>query len=75
MTDEEIKEEIKQKLSVRQPVAFRALRLGRRAGKAAVNAGSIPVTASGSVPSLWLRTQLMMDDNGTSREASVQAAS
>jgi hypothetical protein len=65
MTDEEIKHEIRHKLSVRQPVAFRALRLGRRAGKAAIKAGNIPVTTAGTVPTL-------LDGNGT--EATVQAA-
>ena len=42
MTDEEIEREIMGKLSVRQPVAFGALRLGRRAGKAAIEFGSNP---------------------------------
>lgn len=72
MTDEEIKHEIRHKLSVRQPVAFQALRLGRRAGKAAIKAGNIPVTTAGTVPTPWLREQLMLDGNDT--EAAVQAA-
>ena len=63
MTNEEIEREIRQKLSVRQAVAFRALGLGKRAGKAAVDAGRIPViAAAGTVPTPWLRQQLLLDE-------------
>jgi hypothetical protein len=61
LTDEAVEREIREKLAVRKPVAFRALRLGRRAGKAAVDAGLIPIiAAAGTVPTPWLRQQLLL---------------
>jgi hypothetical protein len=63
MTDMEIKEKIQQKLAVSQALAFQALGMGRRAGKAAVAAGEIPVTpGAGTVPTQWLRAALMLNE-------------
>jgi hypothetical protein len=65
MTDEEIRRQILEKLSVKQAVAFRALCLGKRAGKAAVADGSIPVieVPGEPVPSQWLREKLMLSEH------------
>ena len=62
LTDEAVEREIREKLAVRKPVAFRALRLGRRAGKAAVDAGldTDHIAAAGTVPTPWLRQQLLL---------------
>jgi hypothetical protein len=62
MNDKEIERQIRERLTVRQPLAFRALNLGKRQGKAAVANGSIPTidVPRQPVPTEWLRQQLML---------------
>jgi hypothetical protein len=71
MNDKEIERQIRERLSVKQPLAFRALGLGKRKGKAAVADGSIPtIDVPGQpVPTEWLRQQLMINTAAPQEEA------
>ena len=71
MNDKEVEQQIRQRLTVKQRLAFRALGLGKRAGKAAVADGSIPtIDVPGQpVPTEWLRQQLMINTITPQEEA------
>jgi hypothetical protein len=66
VTDQErIRRQISERISVPLSTAAKALGLGRRATRAAVEAGEIPVFAAGgkeTVTTDWLKQQLRIED-------------
>jgi hypothetical protein len=61
MDDQAIRRALDTRLALPLIPAGRALGLGRRKTKAAAAAGQIPLTSTGSVPTVWLRQQLQLD--------------
>jgi hypothetical protein len=65
MNQERIRRQIRERISVPLSTAGKALGLGRRATRAAVDAGEIPVNRGGgkeTVPTDWLRPKVLLDD-------------
>jgi hypothetical protein len=70
MNDDAIRRALDTRLALPLVAAGRALGLGRRRTKAAAEAGQIPVTPAGTVPTWWLRQALQLDqDDDGSRAA------
>jgi hypothetical protein len=65
MDDDEIRRALNTRLALPLVAAGRALGLGRRRTKAAAEAGQIPVTPAGTVPTSWLRQALQLDGDET----------
>ena len=61
MDDKAIRRALNSRLALPLVAAGRALGLGRRRTKAAAEAGKIPVTPAGTVPTEWLRQVLQLD--------------
>jgi hypothetical protein len=61
MDDDTIRRALQTRLALPLVAAGRALGLGRRRTKAAAEAGQIPVTPAGTVPTSWLKQMLQLD--------------
>jgi hypothetical protein len=62
MDAKSLAERLNSRLAVPLVLAGEALGLGRRRTKEAADAGKIPVTSAGTVPTSWLRQQLRLAD-------------
>ena len=65
MDQERIRRQIRERISVPLSIAGKALGLGRRATRAAADAGEIPTNRGGgkeTVPTDWLRPKVLLNE-------------
>jgi hypothetical protein len=69
MDTAKIREVLQTELAVPRAIAGRALAVGRYRLNAAIAAGTVPVTPTGTVPTSWLRQVLRIDANSAATDA------